>query len=287
MARSSKKQKRSVISRRRRLFQIFCFNFEKSSFVLRKIHKLSVAYEKYDRNPRRVGRKRSIHWCDHDMQEMEDAEFISNFRLSRPSFAKLCNQSRPLIMKEETFAKNTVSVERRVAMTLYFLGQGINYGTVANQFGVAVPTVCRIVHETTKAIVDSLAPEYIKFPESDAEYLAAMATFQGKPTPNCIGAIDRSHITVGSCAPQNAGLIFIIGRDTTPFSSKGSVMAMGNFWVLAVGSIHDARMLRRSGFNKKVLNKRWILKSLLFSTARVYINFRILPNSLSCLHQVM
>ena len=93
------------------------------------------------------------------MQEMGDAEFISNFQLSWPSLVKLCNQLRLLIMEEETFAKNTVLVEQQVARTLYFLGQGINYRSVANQFGVAVPTVCRIVHETTKAIVDSLAPK--------------------------------------------------------------------------------------------------------------------------------
>ena len=44
--------------------------------MLRKIHKLGVAYEKYERNPRRVGWKRFTHSCDHDMQEMEDAEFV-------------------------------------------------------------------------------------------------------------------------------------------------------------------------------------------------------------------
>ena len=40
-----------------------------------------------------------------------------------------------------------------VAMTLYFLGQGINCRTVANQFGVALPTVCRIVHKKNKGVV--------------------------------------------------------------------------------------------------------------------------------------
>ena len=262
MARSSKRQKRSVILRRRRLFQRFCFNFEKSSFVmktmmLRQIHKLGVEYKKYERNPRRVCRKRSTHWCDHDMQEMEDAEFISNFRLSRPSFVKLCNQLRPFIMKEETFAKNTVSVQRRVAMTLYFLGQGINYRTVANQFGVAVPTVCRIVHETTKAIVDSLAPENIKFPESDAEYLAAMATFQGKPIPNCIGAIDGSHIRI--LRPPECGTDFYNRKGYYSILLQGICDGDGKFLSVSCGypgSIHDARMLRRSGFYKNVLNKR-------------------------------
>jgi len=64
MARWSKKQKRAVILRRKRLLQRCFFHFEKSSFLvktvlLKKIQKLDVAYEEYNRNPRRVGRKRS------------------------------------------------------------------------------------------------------------------------------------------------------------------------------------------------------------------------------------
>ena len=225
--------------------------------MLRKIHKLGVAYEKYERTPRRVSRKRSTHWCDHDMQE---TEFISNFWLSRPSFAKLCNQLRPLIMKEETFAKNTVSVERQVAMTLYFLGQGINYRTVANQFGVAVLMVCRIVHETTKAIVDSLAPKYIKFPESDAEYLGAMATFQGKPIPNCIGAIDGNHIRI--LRPTECGTDFYNRKGYYSILLQGICDADGKFLSVNCGypgSIHDAYMLRRLGFYQNVLNKTIIV----------------------------
>ena len=38
-----------------------------------------------------------------------------------------------------------------VAMTQYFLGQGIIYRTVANKFSAAVPTVCLIIYEKTKA----------------------------------------------------------------------------------------------------------------------------------------
>ena len=69
-------------------------------------------------------------------------------------------------------------------MTPYFFGQGINYRTVANLFRVAVPTVCRIVHETTKANVDNLTPECAKFSESDAKYFDALAAFQAKHIPN-------------------------------------------------------------------------------------------------------
>ena len=264
MARCSKKQKRAVILRRKRILKRCFFSFEKSSFLVKtvlwnKIKKLDVAFKEYNRNPRRVGRKRSTDWCDNGMLQMEDFEFIANFRLSRPSFEKLCNQLRPLTVKEETFAKNTVSVERRVAMTLYFLGQGINYRTVANQFGVAVSTACHIIHQTTKAIVDILTPEYIKFPENDAEYLAAMATFQCRQIPNCVGAIDGSHIRI--LRPTECSTDFYNRKGYYSILLQGICDGDGKFLSVSCGypgSIHDARMLRRSGFYKNVLNKRWI-----------------------------
>ena len=85
-----------------------------------------------------------------------------------------------------------------VAMTPYFVSQGINYRTLANPFGVAVPTVCRIVHETTKANVDNLTPDCAKFSESDAEYFDALVTFQAKHIPNGWFSSNRnSRITSG------------------------------------------------------------------------------------------
>ena len=262
MVHCSEKEKRAVILRRKILLQRCFFCVEKSFFLvktvlLKKIHKLDVAYEEYNRNPRRVGRKRSTDWCDGDMLQMEDVEFIANFWLSRPSVGKLCNHLRPLIVKEETFAKNTVSVERQVAMTLYFLGQGINYRTVANQFGAAVSTVCHIVHEITKAIVDILSAEYVKFPESDAEYFAAMATFRDKQIPNCVGAIDGSHIRI--LRPTECNTDFYNWKGYYSILLQGICDDSGKFFSVICGypgSIHDARMLRRSAFCKNVLNKR-------------------------------
>ena len=83
-------------------------------------------------------------------------------------------------------------------MTPYFFGQGINYRTVTNTFGVAVPTVCRIVREKTKANVDNLTPECAKFSESDAEYFDAFTAFQAKHIPNGWFSSNRnSRITSG------------------------------------------------------------------------------------------
>ena len=86
------------------------------SFCL--VNKISLSLEKFERKPR--GRARSREWWDRDVQEMSEEEFRQNFRLSRGAFNKLCQRLDPLVGKQETFARNTVSTARRVAIALYY-----------------------------------------------------------------------------------------------------------------------------------------------------------------------
>ena len=66
------------------------------------------------------------------------------------------------------------------AITPYFLGQGITYRTVANQFSVPLPTVCRIVYKETKAIANNLTLYCVKFSESDFEHDAGTVSHSCK-----------------------------------------------------------------------------------------------------------
>ena len=84
------------------------------------VNKISLSLEKFERKPREVGRARSREWWDRDVQEMSEEEFRQNFRLSRGAFNKLCQRLDPLVGKQETFARNTVSTARRVAIALYY-----------------------------------------------------------------------------------------------------------------------------------------------------------------------
>ena len=126
--------------------------------------------------PTKVGRKWSMHWCENDMLQMADEKL--NLLQAFGSLSHLL-RNYPTVTPSNNKVRNFW-----VGMTPYFFSQGINYRTVANPFGVAVSTVCRIVHETTKANVDNLTPECAKFSESDAEYFDALATFQAKHIPN-------------------------------------------------------------------------------------------------------
>ena len=52
--------------------------------------------------------------------------------------------------------RRPLSVQRRVAVSLWCLATPTEYRTVAHLFGIRRSTVCEIVHETCRAIVKAV-----------------------------------------------------------------------------------------------------------------------------------
>ena len=100
-------------------------------------------------------------------------DWIENFRLSRETFDYLCWQLHPYIEYSNTWLRTAISVQKRVAITLWTLASPVEYRTVSHLFGVGRLTVCEIVHETCQAIVDHLLHRYIFFPspENQQQYI--------------------------------------------------------------------------------------------------------------------
>ena len=107
--------------------------------------------------------------------------------------------------------RRAISVQQRVAITLWCLATPAEYCTIAHLFGVARSTVCQIVHETSLAIVRTLMTTYIKFPTGN-QLERVIETFQTKwGVPQCVGAIDGCHIPIA--AP--------VGNHTDYYNRKG------------------------------------------------------------------
>ena len=62
--------------------------------------------------------------------------------------------------------KETIPVEKRMAIALWRLGTNVEYQTISHLFGVGMSTVCIVVHEVCKVIVDSLR-KYIRIPHGN------------------------------------------------------------------------------------------------------------------------
>lgn len=96
-----------------------------------------------------------------------ERDWIENFRVSKETFKLLCDKLRPHIERKTTHLCKPIAVEHRVAITVWCLSTCSEYRTIGHLFGVARSTVCVIVHDTCKAIVDVLLKEYIQFPQGD------------------------------------------------------------------------------------------------------------------------
>uniref|UniRef100_A0A1X7TZ97 Transposase Helix-turn-helix domain-containing protein n=1 Tax=Amphimedon queenslandica TaxID=400682 RepID=A0A1X7TZ97_AMPQE len=71
--------------------------------------------------------------------------WYENFRVRRHTFKYLCKKLRPHIEKETTRLRYPISVELRVAVTLWFLATSTDYRTLSHLFGISKASACMIV----------------------------------------------------------------------------------------------------------------------------------------------
>lgn len=78
----------------------------------------------------------------------------------------LCNEFHTKLQCDSTL-RETVTVEKRVAIAVWRLGANIKYRTISHLFSVDMSTACNIVHEACTATVDSPIDTYINIPEAN------------------------------------------------------------------------------------------------------------------------
>ena len=130
------------------------------------------------------------------MSTFTPRDWMENFRVSHDTFLYICSQLEQSIIKFNTRFRRAISVQQRVAITLWVLATTSEYRTIAQLFGVARCTVCCIVKETCAAIVKVLLPKYVLFPVGDKLKETVQGFYDHWGIPQCAGSIDGSHIPV-------------------------------------------------------------------------------------------
>ena len=175
-----------------------------------------------------------------------DREWKQNFRVNKATFSLLYRELRGRLIRRNT-VRNPLSVEQRVAISLWRLGTNVEYRTISHLFGVGISTVCVVLHDFCQSVFDVMGLRYLSLPSED-KLRAIRDGFRTKwGFPQCIGAIDGTHIPI--IAPKDHPLDY--------FNRKGyhsillQALVDDEYRFLNVntgwpGSVHDARMLSNS-----------------------------------------
>lgn len=179
--------------------------------------------------------------------------FYDILRMRRRTFDRLVHDLRPFIAGQPTHWRQPIGVEKKVVVTLFKLMHGVCIPLVADKAALGKSTVGDILRQVCTAISINFG-HLVSWPVG-RRLLRITAAFQSKQGfPNCIGAIDGSHIYISS--PSNT----IVAADHRNRNKSFSILLQGvvdsKCYFTSVstgppGSLHDSAHFKTSELFRK------------------------------------
>ncbi|XP_060776402.1 uncharacterized protein LOC132885894 [Neoarius graeffei] len=189
----------------------------------------------------------SRYWCDTIVPDFTSHQVMQNLRVSRELSEYISSRVRHVLGRRNTNYHLCVPNQKQVAIAIWKLATGGEYRTISHLFGVGVSTVFNCVQDFCNTVIKVLLPAHITCP--DAERLAEMAAlFQSHwRVPQCVGAIDGSHIPI--IAPEEYPRDYYNWKGWHSVVLQAVVDGRGLCWDVCFGfpgSVHDTRVLKQS-----------------------------------------
>ena len=180
--------------------------------------------------------------------------FYDILRMRWRTFDRLVHDLRPFIQGQHTHWRQPVGVEKKVVVALFKLMHGVCIPLVADKAALGKSTVHEILRQVCAAISKHFG-HLIAWPVGRRLVRTATGFQEKQGFPNCIGAIDGSHIYVA--APSNT----IVAADHRNRNKSFSILLQGvvdaKCYFTSIntgppGSLHDSAHFKSSELYRRV-----------------------------------
>ena len=198
---------------------------------------------------------RSTCWFDEYLFKIYTPDmFYDVLRMRRRTFDRLVHDLGPYIQGQHTHWRKPIGVEKKIVVTLFKLMHGVLIPLVADKAALGKSTVGEILRQVCEAITINFG-HLIAWPVGRRLSRIA-AAFQSKQwLPNCIGAIDGSHIYIASPSSTIAAADHRNRYKSFSILLQGVVDSKCYFTSINTGppgSLHDSAHFKSSELYRKV-----------------------------------
>lgn len=125
-----------------------------------------------------------------------DERLFEKFRMDSDAFTELANSLSHRLERRDTKFRQAIPLGKRVAVALFVLKGGCDFGVVADLFGLGRSTVGFLLREFCVAVIEEMS-QLIHFPDSEQEKAEIAQNFFNKwQFYDCFGSIDGVHIPI-------------------------------------------------------------------------------------------
>ncbi|KAH8027982.1 hypothetical protein HPB51_012252 [Rhipicephalus microplus] len=135
-------------------------------------------------------------WFEDTLPNLGGQNFRQSFRVSRTTFKYLVDVCTAVMQRQTTNMRETVSVQKRVAVALYKLCSSAEDRTVTNLFDLGRSTVTTIHREFGDIVVEALEDQWVRMLAADEMTHHIREFYAVTGFPQAVGALDGCHFPV-------------------------------------------------------------------------------------------